>query len=305
MSNPADRLPPLDLLVAFEVVARHGSITLAAAERFITQSALSRQIQALESALGVMVFERRHRALVLTPAGERLLAATRAALTQLGEAVAAVRAPRPPAPLALTTTPSFAALWLIPRLASFTGEHPGVDVRIDASFERRDLQRDGFDLAVRYGAAQGAAGEWLFGEVLVPVCSPALLRSKPHPLRTPADLVHHTLLQVADPGGVSMPLDWAPWLRQLGQPQLQPAARLTFNSYNEAVAAALAGHGVALGRRPLIDALLKKRQLAVPFGEATNTAHGYFLLLSPVTASRPDAQALAVWLRAQAAALSA
>ena len=284
-------------------MARHGSITLAAAERFITQSALSRQVQALESALGVLMFERRHRALVLTPAGERLLAATRAALAQLGEAMAAVRAPRPPAPLALTTTPSFAALWLIPRLAGFTGEYPGVDVRIDASFERRDLRRDGFDIAVRYQPIVGGDGERLFGEALVPVCSPVLQRRKPHPLRTPADLVHHTLLQVADPGGASMPLEWEPWLRQLGQPQLQPAARLTFNSYNEAIAAALAGHGVTLGRRPLIDALLKKRQLAVPFGEATDTARAYFLLLSPAAANRPDAQALATWLRGQAASV--
>jgi DNA-binding transcriptional LysR family regulator len=303
MSNNVDRLPPLDLLVAFEAVARHGSITLAAAERFITQSALSRQVQALESALGVLVFERRHRALVLTPAGERLLAATRAALTQLGEAIAAVRAPRPPAPLALTTTPSFAALWLIPRLAGFTGEYPGVDVRIDASFERRDLRRDGIDIAVRYQPIVGGDGERLFGEALVPVCSPVLQRRKPHPLRAPADLVHHTLLQVADPGGASMPLEWEPWLRQLGQAQLQPAARLTFNSYNEAIAAALAGHGVTLGRRPLIDALLKKRQLAVPFGEATDTARAYFLLLSPAAANRPDAQALAAWLRGQAASV--
>jgi DNA-binding transcriptional LysR family regulator len=303
MSKNVDRLPPLDLLVAFEAVARHGSITLAAAERFITQSALSRQVQALESALGVLVFERRHRALVLTPAGERLLAATRAALTQLGEAIAAVRAPRPPAPLALTTTPSFAALWLIPRLAGFTGEYPGVDVRIDASFERRDLRRDGIDIAVRYQPIVGGDGERLFGEALVPVCSPALQRRKPHPLRTPADLAHHTLLQVADPGGASIPLEWEPWLRQLGQAQLQPAARLTFNSYNEAIAAALAGHGVTLGRRPLIDALLKKRQLAVPFGEATDTARAYFLLLSPAAANRPDAQALAAWLRGQAASV--
>jgi DNA-binding transcriptional LysR family regulator len=305
MSNATDRLPPLDLLVAFEAVARHGSITLAAAERFITQSALSRQIQALEAALGVPVFERRHRALALTPAGDRLLAATRVAIAQLGEAIAAIRAPRPPAPLALTTTPSFAALWLIPRLAGFTSEHPGVDVRIDASFERRDLQRDGFDIAVRYGAVQGAAGERLFGEVLVPVCSPALQRRRQHALHTPADLVHHTLLQVSDPGGSGMPLEWEPWLRQLGQPQLQPAARLTFNSYNEAIAAALAGHGVALGRRPLIDALLKKRQLVVPFGEATDTERAYFLLLSPAAADRPDALALAAWLRVQAAAVKA
>lgn len=308
MSSRIDRLPPLDLLAAFEAVARNGSVTAAAGERFITQSAMSRQIQALESALGAPVFERRHRALVLTPAGERLLAATRGALAQIAEAVAAIRAPAAPAPLALTTTPSFAALWLIPRLAGFTRDHPGVDVRIDASFERRDLARGGFDLAVRYMPLAQGEGERLFGEELVPVCSPALLRRKPHPLRVPADLVHHTLLQVADPGGAAMPLEWEPWLRQLagsGQPHLQPAARLTFNSYNEAVAAALAGHGVTLGRRPLIDALLKRRQLVVPFGEATDTARAYFLLLSPSAASRPDARAFAAWLRVQAASVQA
>jgi LysR family transcriptional regulator, glycine cleavage system transcriptional activator len=302
MSKSPQRLPPLDLLVSFEAVARRGSITAAAAERFITQSAMSRQVQALEAALGTPLFQRRHRALVLTAAGQRLLLATSAALAQLGDAVAAIRAPAARAQLALTTTPSFAALWLIPRLASFTRDHPGMDVRLDASFERRDLVRDGFDLAVRYGPVAQADGERLFGEVLVPVCSPALLRRKPHPLATPADLVHHTLLQVsASPGG-SMPLEWEPWLRQLGQPQLQPQAQLTFNNYNEAVAAAVAGQGVTLGRRPLIDALLKKHQLVVPFGEATDTARAYFLLLAPAMAQRPDVQALAAWLRAQAAA---
>jgi DNA-binding transcriptional LysR family regulator len=301
MSNHNHRLPPLDLLVAFEAVARRGSITAAAAERFITQSAMSRQIQALETALGTPLFQRRHRALALTAAGQRLLVATSAALAQLGDAVASIRAPQARARLALTTTPSFAGLWLIPRLAGFTRDHPGVDVRLDASFERRDLQRDGFDLAVRYGPVASADGERLFGEVLVPVCSPALLRRKNHPLRTPADLVHHTLLQVAASPGGNMPLEWEPWLRQLGQPQLQPQAQLTFNNYNEAVAAALAGQGVTLGRRPLIDSLLKKRQLVVPFGEATDTARAYFLVLAPGAAQRPDVQALAAWLRTQAA----
>ena len=98
---------------------------------------------------------------------------------------------------------------------------------------------EGIDLAVRYMPVEGAQGERLFGEELVPVCSPALLRRKSHPLAAPADLVHHTLLHVADPGSASMPLEWEPWLQQLGQPKLQPQARLTFNSYNEAIAAAL------------------------------------------------------------------
>jgi LysR family transcriptional regulator, glycine cleavage system transcriptional activator len=301
MSNSTQRLPPLDLLVAFEAVARRGSITVAAAERFITQSAMSRQIQALEAALGLALFERRHRALVLTDAGQRLLLATSAALTQLGDAVAAIRAPQARAQLALTTTPSFAGLWLIPRLAGFTREHPSVDVRLDASFERRDLVHDGFDLAVRYGPVAKAEGERLFGEVLVPVCAPALLRRKGQPLATPGDLVRHTLLQVAVAPGGNLPLEWEPWLRPLGGPPLQPQAQITFSNYNEAIAAAVAGQGVTLGRRPLIDALLKKRQLVVPFGEAADTARAYYLVLAPGAAKRPDVQALAAWLRAQSA----
>lgn len=299
MSNSTDRLPPLDLLVAFEAVARRGSITAAAGERFITQSAMSRQIQALEAALGTPLFQRRHRALALTADGQRLLVATRAALAQLGDAVAAMRAPRAPAPLALTTTPSFAALWLIPRLAGFTREHPGVDVRLDATFERRDLVRDGFDLAVRYGPPS-AEGDQLFGEAMLPVCSPALLRRGREPLAAPADLAHHTLLQVAPSGGAGMPVEWETWLQAMGLPAVQPQARLTFSNYNETIAAAVAGQGVALGRRPLIDALLRKRQLVVPFGQAAETARVYTLVLAPGAAQRPEALALAQWLRAQA-----
>ncbi len=299
MQEHPSRLPPLDLLVSFEAVARRGSITQGAAERFITQSAMSRQIQALEDSLGTPLFERRHRALALTAAGQRLLAASTQALSLLRESIVAIRAPRAAAPLAVTTTPSFAALWLIPRLAGFTREHPGVDVRLDASFERRDLVRDGFDLAVRYGPPS-AEGEQLFGEAMLPVCSPALLRRGREPLAAPADLARHTLLQGAAAGGAGMPVEWETWLQAIGLPAVQPRARLTFSNYNETIAAAVAGQGVALGRRPLIDALLRKRQLVVPFGQAAETARVYTLVLAPGAAQRPEALALAQWLRAQA-----
>lgn len=297
MSNDPFRLPPLDLLVSFEAVARRRSITQGAAERFITQSAMSRQIQALEEALGTPLFQRRHRALALTDAGQRLLATSGDVLAQLRETVAAIRAPQTRALLAVTTTPSFAALWLIPRLAGFTRDHPGVDVRLDASFERRELAREGFDLAVRYGPVATAEGERLFGETVVPVCSPALLRRRDAPLTAPADLARHTLLQVSASPGIGMPVEWESWLQALGLTALQPQARLSFSNYNEAIAAALAGQGVALGRRPLIDALLKKRQLVVPFGQATDTSRAYYLVVAPAAARRPEAQALAAWLR--------
>ncbi|MBI5256640.1 MAG: LysR family transcriptional regulator [Burkholderiales bacterium] len=302
MSTDPGRLPPLDLLVSFEAVARRGSITQGAAERFITQSAMSRQIQALEEWLGTPLFERRHRALALTEAGRRLLVACTQALVPLRDTLADIRAPQRHLPLAVTTTPSFAALWLIPRLAGFTREHPGVDVRLDATFERRDLVRDGFDLAVRYGPAASVGGERLFGEAIVPVCSPALLRQRGVPLQTPADLARHTLLQVIDTSANGMPVEWDTWLQALGLAHVAPRSRLTFSNYNETIAAAVAGQGMALGRRPLIDALLRKRQLVVPFGEATDTTRVYALVLSPTTGQRPEARALAQWLLAQAKA---
>lgn len=300
MSKDPARLPPLDLLVSFEAVARQGSITRAAAERFITQSAMSRQIQALESELGTPLFQRRHRALALTDAGRRLLAACTALLGQLRETMAAIRAPNAREQLAVTTTPSFASLWLIPRLAGFTREHPGVDVRLDASFERRDLKRDGFDLAVRYGPAATTEGQRLFGEAIVAVCSPALVKQRGAALATPADLTQHTLLQVAAGMTGGMPLEWESWLQAAGLPQVQPRSTLTFSNYNEAIAAAVAGQGVALGRRPLIDALLRKRQLVVPFGSATGTERAYFLVVESAARQRDAVQALERWLVAQA-----
>lgn len=309
MQSPSRRLPPLDLLLAFEAVARHGSVTRGAAERFITQSAMSRQIQALEDELGRPLFVRRHRALELTDAGRRLQAACAQALEPLRDVVAELRAPAAREWLALTTTPSFASLWLIPRLAGFTREHPGLDVRLDASFERRDLRRDGFDLAVRYGRDGATPGQRLFGEAIVPLCSPQLLHDGEAPLQRPADLAGHTLLQLL-PGpsnaATGIPVDWDSWLAAEGLPQLRPRATLQFSSYNEAVAAAVAGQGLVLGRRPLMDALIDEGRLCPPFGGMAGppTAWAYHLVLEPAAAQRPAVQALAQWLR-QACAVAA
>src|SRR5437868_3528708 len=183
MQKPFDKLPPLDLVLSFETAARHLSFTKAAAERFVTQSAMSRQMRALEDELGVALFTRQHRALMLTADGQRLLAACTTALATLRGAVKDIRAPNRREVLALTTTPGFAALWLIPRLTAFTRAHPGIDVRLDATFERRNLSADGFDLAIRY-VPTGGAGRALFDEAMQPVCSPRLLRRGGPPLET-------------------------------------------------------------------------------------------------------------------------
>lgn len=301
MRKDPDHLPPLDLLLAFETAARHLSFTRAGAELFVTQSAISRQIRALEDELGVPLFVRRHRALELTPDGQKLLLACSAMLAQLRKTVAGIRAPAQREVLALSTTPSFASLWLIPRLLSFTQAHPGVDVRLDASFEVRDLRADGFDLAVRYAPSNSTEGRHLFGETVLPVCAPALLRAKGMPLKAPEDLRRHTVLQMEQGAIGGMPMEWALWMRANALPDLQPRSTLTFSNYNEVIAAALAGQGVALGRRPLIDALLRQRKLVAPFGDARSTARAYFVISDAVARSRPAVRALEEWLIAEAA----
>ena len=150
MSERAFELPPLELLVAFESAARHLSFTRAGDEIALTQSAVSRQILALEERLGVPLFRRLHRALALTEDGAKLYAATVEALGRLDRVTREFRHSERAKTVVVTTTPGFAGLWLIPRLAGFVAAHPGVDVRISASNELVNLERDGVDVAVRY-----------------------------------------------------------------------------------------------------------------------------------------------------------
>ena len=305
-AKPLDRLPPLDLLASLEAAARHLSFTRAAAERFVTQSAMSRQMRALEDELGVALFTRKHRALVLTADGQRLLAAC---TTALGGLRVAMRDIRPSGDghrrevLSLTTTPGFASLWLIPRLTAFTRAHAGIDVRLDATLENRNLAANGFDLAVRYakvGSMPGAVK--LFDEAMQPVCSPRLVRELSLALRTPADLARHTLLHLAMDSDVDgMPSEWEPWLTAWGLSDLRPASRLSFTSYAEAIAAAVAGQGVALGRRPLVDGLLTSGQLVIPFDAKFASARAYQLIVDPASRTRPAVRAFEQWLLGQAA----
>lgn len=298
-TNDPARLPPLDLLLAFEASARLGSFTRAAAERFVTQSAMSRQIRALEDQLGVPLFERRHRALALTADGERLFATCGAVLAQLRATLAEIRAPRRREVVSLTTTPGLAALWLIPRLTRFTRTHPGLDVRLDTSFEQRRLASEGFDIAIRHRVIGPGEGVPLFAESMQPVCSPALLKTGPA-LARPADLARHTLLQMElGPPGAAW-VEWTPWLVAVGLPDLQPASWLSFSTYDAVVAAALAGQGVALGRRPLVDALLARGDLVTPFADQAASPRGYYVIVETSARARTAVRALAQWLLEEA-----
>lgn len=302
MRKDPKHLPPLDLLVAFEAAARHLSFTRAATERYVTQSAVSRQIKALEDDLGVALFRRKHRALELTDEGRALLRACSAALAGLRSTIVTLRGPPRTRTLTVTTTPGFASLWLIPRLPGFTARHPGVNVHIDAAFARRDLEADGIDIAVRYDAVTRGEGVRLFGEEIVPVCSPKLLRSRP--LAAPAELRRHTLLSLSDPLRRPVPVDWPLWLETMQLADLEPAATLVFSDYDDAIRAAVDGHGVALGRRPLVDGLLAAKKLVMPFRAIQPSTRAFFLLVNAQRAAEPAVRAFSEWIVAEANATS-
>jgi DNA-binding transcriptional LysR family regulator len=294
-------LPPLDLLEAFEAAARHLSFTRAGDELALTQSAVSRQIAALEERLGVALFQRLHRALRLTDAGLRLHSAAGEVLQRLHEVTGELRQSSRQKAVVVTTTPGFAGLWLIPRLAAFVAQHPEVDVRTSASYKLANLERDGFDLAIRYCAREtaGPAALKLFGESIQPVCSPRLREHAQHPLRRPADLQHHVLLHAENSGGGNMPLEWPIWLRAMQLEGLRPAGVLHFSLYDQMIHAAIDGQGVALGRVPLVSRLIREGRLVAPFPKRIASPLGYHLLRAAAAAVKPEVGQFVDWLLAE------
>lgn len=299
MSDTPRRLPPLDLIKGFEAAARLSNVTLAADELALTQSAVSRQVKALEEHLGTPLFIRRPRGLELTPHGRRYFDAVTRSLKLLREAGEELRgAPRT---LTVTTTPGFASLWLIPRLAAFTRAHRDIDVRISATYDTLDLESKGVDFAIRYGATKPAGATWLFGERLMPVASPALLADSRRPLKEPADLRHHVLLQIEN-DRTSVPwMDWSTWFRAMGIEEVKPAGVLRFERYDEVISAALAGQGVAPGGVPLLRQHLRDGRLVAPFSRSIATPRGYYLVEAASAARGAAAADFARWVKAEAA----
>jgi DNA-binding transcriptional LysR family regulator len=301
MPNRRFDLPPLDRLEAFEAAARNLSFTRAGAELSITQSAVSRAIASLEERLGFALFERRHRALLLTERGQALYRATTDMLERLHDTLAKMRGPGAAHALTVTTPLSFASLWLIPRLARFTRAHPGVDVRMAANNEIVDLDRSGIELAIRYSTAERApGGAKLFGEEVFPVCSPALARDRARPIKRPEDLARHVLLHVDDAGQAPW-LAWDPWFEAAGIPDLKPAGSLHFSHYDQLIQAAINGQGVALGRVPLLREQLRSGLLVAPFRRSVASPRCYYVMRSARSGTNPDVDAFIAWLHAEAA----
>jgi DNA-binding transcriptional LysR family regulator len=294
--NP--RLPPLDLLRGFEAAARHLSFTRAADELNLTQSAVSRQIKALEDAVGGALFRRQHRALLLTESGQLLYRAVGDALRRIAEAVAQLQ--KPARTLTVSTTISFASLWLVPRLASFRQACPDIDIRVDANNRLVDLAREGIEVAVRYAPPSLVPADAirLFGEEVMPVASPALLRRQP--LRTAQDLNRHVLLHYERPDGGAPWLSWNAWLEVMNLPPLSPRGALHLTQYDQVIQAAVDGQGVAIATSPLVKHLIRDGRLVAPLTQRAASARAYYAVVAAQAARRPEVEAFVNWLRAQA-----
>jgi LysR family glycine cleavage system transcriptional activator len=294
------RLPPLNALRAFEAAARHLSFTKAAAELHVTQAAISHQIRTLEEHLGVPLFQRRNKAVLLTEAGQLCLPGVRDGFARLAEAIESVRALESTNILGVTMPPSLAAKWLVPRLEGFRSANPEIEVRIDASTQLVDFARESIDVGIRYGGGSyaGLTAEPLFETEAFPVCSPQL-RKGPRALRTPQDLKWHTLLHTDWLARGDEP-DWRMWLLAAGVRDVDWARGPKFNDGAVAIQAAIEGHGVALGRSALVAGDLKAGRLVRPFRLSVASRFRYYLVYPPAAIKRPRVAAFRAWLLAEA-----
>lgn len=286
------RLPPLNALRAFEAAARHLSFTKAAEELGITPSAISHQIRGLEALLGVRLFRRMSRSLMLTDEGQSYLPALRDAFDAIHAATSRLAARKLAGPLTVSLLSSFAVRWLIPRLPRFQASHPEIEVRLSTTPRPVDFRREDVDCAIRHGRGQwpGLAADLLLSENLFPVCSPKLLAGR-HPLKAPRDLAHHSLFQVAMRRD-----DWRIWLNAVGITDIDPDRGPVFESSDLALRAAAEGLGVTIASSALVEDDLKTGRLVVPFDVRLPTDSGYYFVAPEDRREQPKVAAFRAWL---------
>jgi LysR family glycine cleavage system transcriptional activator len=294
------RLPPLNAVRAFEAAARHLSFTKAAEELNVTQAAVSHQVKALEERLQVPLFRRLNRGLVLTGAGAGYLKELEDILDRLEQATERLRASEATGILTVSTSTSFAAKWLVPRLQRFRDRRPDIDVRIDANDSLTDFRRDNVDLAIRYGRGvyPGLSSVQLLQDIVFPVCSPQLLEGG-HPLREPSDLKHFTLLH--DQGVVE---DWRTWLRTAGVTDLDPSRGPVFSHSAMLIEAAIAGQGVALARRSMVARDVREGRLVQPIPLSLKAEFSYWVVCPESAAEKTKIAEFRAWLLDEAASES-
>lgn len=294
------RLPPLNGLRAFEAAARHLSFTRAAAELNVTQAAISHQIRTLEDRLGVKLFVRRNRTVLLSEAGQAYLPALRDAFDLIDQATDRLLRRDEGGPLVISSTASFATKWLVPRLSSFQSLHPEIEVQLSTSFELVDFQRDAVDAAIRWGLGKwpGLHVERLFTQDLFPVCAPALVKGKGG-LKQPADLARVTLLHTTTARD-----DWRLWLTAAGVRGVDAGRGPVFDQLLTVLQAAIDGVGVALGQTQLVERDIAAGRLVRPFELSLPIEAAYYFVCPPAALRRRKVKAFHDWMLSLTAAAS-
>lgn len=269
----------LDLLRAFEAAARLRSFTAAAAELGTTQPAVSQQIKRLEEQLAVRLFDRIYRGIELTDAGYTLFEAVHGGLRSIDDCLGLITTQTQHEVLQVSTDFAFAAYWLMPRLHRFHQRYPQVDVSLVTSERSHAMLGPNIDVAVLFGDGRFRQGEshWLFNEEVFPVCSPRLLNDQTLPLGSDA-LLEWPLLHLRGESSCQW-FDWSGLFRALHIPSAPAPGQLRFDNYTLLIQAAIAGQGVAIGWRHLVDALLEQQLLCRPFEGAATSALGYFVVV--------------------------
>ena len=295
------RLPPLNALRAFEAAARHLNFSRAADELSVTPGAVSQQIQNLEDYVGVALFKRTPKGLLLTDPAQIALPALREAFDRLAEAASMLTAAVDGRRLTVTVPPSFASKWLLPRLGGFEALHPDVDVWVSAGMELTDFASGEIDLAIRYGAGRypGLEVIRLMQETVIPVASPDLLAN--HPLENLGDLTGAILLHDGSPDADESCPDWTMWLAARGVKGVDGARGPRFNQSSLVIEAAVGGRGVALAKRALAQADLDAGRLVAPFQIATAVDFAYYLVHPKTKGRLPQVKAFITWITAEAA----
>ena len=289
------RLPSLNGLKAFEATARHESFTKAAHELCVTQGAVSQQVKGLETELGVRLFRRERQRLIITDAGRTYLEVVRDAFDRLGMGTERLLQRQKSGTMTITTSPNFAAKWLVHRLGRFSEAHPEIDLRVSASVQHIDFAREDIDLAIRHGDGQWAGMHVtrLCTEQLFPVCSPKFLSAGA--LHSPRDIAHHTLLHT---NGTA---DWENWLRRVEVDGVDVKRGVVFNQASMTIDAAVDGQGIALARTALASSDLIAGRLVRPFDLALDAPFAFWIVCPKSAAELPKIATFRAWLLKEAA----
>jgi LysR family transcriptional regulator, glycine cleavage system transcriptional activator len=291
----ARRLPPLNGLKAFEAAARSGSFTRAAEELNVTQGAVSHQVKALEDTLGLKLFQRERQRVVLTEAGRDYLSVVRDALDQIAVGTERLLRRQEGGALTVSTSPDFAAKWLVNRLSRFSEKHPGVDLRISATTHYIDFARDDVDIAIRHGDGEwpGLDAQRLYSERLFPVCSPKLIAGRNRIVKA-ADLLKFPLLRLEDAKNWTRLFEMAGVKAAVGPgPVLNRASML--------IDAAIDGQGIALARTALAAWDLIAGRLVRPINASLKVAKTYWIACPRAASNVPKIATFRNWVLAEAA----